>query len=824
MREQGTLMFRMISFRHESALPVHGGTENNFVEGFLAYLKDSNKSSTVTADKSFKFTGDQHSFTLLGSKLSVAGDFISESKWKFGALGGKLTVKGDHGFDLGTATDAVILATETDLSNMKVGDNSIVYSAANDYVIEKNFELGEETQFLDATYADAKNEDGSTNNDKRLHFPDDHAHHGLTFDELVNVMAGKRSDTQDQLTDDELKKLYYDINKIGSLNVNGKAVLKTGATYDANGNVTVGDSLELAEGSQFLVRKGDATIANGSKIEGIIGIDKDKTFAFNAGEVSFTKDQDQIAGTLAINNDAALRLNNVNIKTGLVAIDKNAKFFAEGNSSVNDLNLKGHLHIGSATSPNYDAKHGALTVNGNFTAEEGSVMHFGITDVRSAVKADDFATFDKDMLIIKGDATGSSSVVVKGPLRSVGSITKQGILLVNVEGKSDLTLKLADKARVTSGGTEYHLVGRQNTDKIDPSLPEAGGNNSWYLSNVKNVVTITPIPQKPGPAGPGDDGSPSIDDNSSNTGEGTIDIGVSQKHLTPETGAYLANLLAANEMYSLKYHDRQYTNNFDGIWTRLRGSFVNYNVAEDRNVSTNVDYYTIHIGRDLWQYDEFTGGLMAAYGYSSGTTTNSYSEYKADHSSQGFAVGAYGSYKFNEQSYIDAWVQYVFMRNKVDGQYLETEKYNSKGFMASLEAGYAFEITDTFRIQPQAQFIWMGVKANDHREANGTLVTGKSGNLQSRIGARFYSEGDKYVPFAEVNYIHNTKPYKVSFSDDVGNFTSVTAAGSKNLYKLELGMMTKPQTRWTATGSVAFMQGSDSYRDTSVKIDVRYDF
>ena len=37
-------------------------------------------------------------------------------------------------------------------------------------------------------------------------------------------------------------------------------------------------------------------------------------------------------------------------------------------------------------------------------------------------------------------------------------------------------------------------------------------------------------------------------------------------------------------------------------------------------------------------------------------------------------------------------------------------------------------------------------------------------------------------------------------------------------------MMTKPQTRWTATGSVAFMQGSDSYRDTSVKIDVRYDF
>lgn len=40
-------------------------------------------------------------------------------------------------------------------------------------------------------------------------------------------------------------------------------------------------------------------------------------------------------------------------------------------------------------------------------------------------------------------------------------------------------------------------------------------------------------------------------------------------------------------------------------------------------------------------------------------------------------------------------------------------------------------------IQPQAQAVWMGVKANDHRESNGTRITSNgNGNVQTRLGLK----------------------------------------------------------------------------------------
>ena len=291
----------------------------------------------------------------------------------------------------------------------------------------------------------------------------------------------------------------------------------------------------------------------------------------------------------------------------------------------------------------------------------------------------------------------------------------------------------------------------------------------------------------------------------------------------PEASAYLASLIAANEMYTLKYHEKQYIDGYDGVWSRLKGNFTSFKLDNDQDLSANIDMFTLHLGRDLWHEDKLTLGVMAAYGYTTGSSTNAYNGKKADHNSQGFALGAYGSYEFNENSYIDTWVQYVFMRNKVYGPNMPVEKYNLKGLTASIEAGYAFEVNDTFRIQPQAQFIWMGVKDKSHTDSRGTKISSNSNNLQSRIGVRFYNDGENYIPFAEVNYIHNSKKYNVNFDGEL-NSNKFTAAGSKNLYRLELGMTTKPTNGWTASGSIAYTQGNDSYRNTSFKIDLRYDF
>lgn len=61
-----------------------------------------------------------------------------------------------------------------------------------------------------------------------------------------------------------------------------------------------------------------------------------------------------------------------------------------------------------------------------------------------------------------------------------------------------------------------------------------------------------------------------------------------------------------------------------------------------------------------------------------------------------------------------------------------------------MESGYTLHagsyttdggMVNEFYIQPKAQVTWMGVKADDHREHNGTVVQGAgTDNIQTRLG------------------------------------------------------------------------------------------
>ncbi len=65
---------------------------------------------------------------------------------------------------------------------------------------------------------------------------------------------------------------------------------------------------------------------------------------------------------------------------------------------------------------------------------------------------------------------------------------------------------------------------------------------------------------------------------------------------------------------------------------------------------------------------------------------------------------------------------YNWFDNKVMGQDQAAEKYKSKGITASVEAGYSFRLGESahqsYWLQPKAQVVWMGVQADDNREAN----------------------------------------------------------------------------------------------------------
>ncbi len=85
---------------------------------------------------------------------------------------------------------------------------------------------------------------------------------------------------------------------------------------------------------------------------------------------------------------------------------------------------------------------------------------------------------------------------------------------------------------------------------------------------------------------------------------------------------------------------------------------------------------------------------------------------------------------------------------------------------------------------------WMGVKADKHRESNGTLVhSNGDGNVQTRLGVKTWlkshhkmddGKSREFQPFVEVNWLHNSKDFSTSMDG-----VSVTQDGARNIAEIK---------------------------------------
>ncbi|MHA2900795.1 autotransporter outer membrane beta-barrel domain-containing protein [Enterobacter sp. H2G27] len=78
---------------------------------------------------------------------------------------------------------------------------------------------------------------------------------------------------------------------------------------------------------------------------------------------------------------------------------------------------------------------------------------------------------------------------------------------------------------------------------------------------------------------------------------------------------------------------------------------------------------------------------------------------------------------------------------------------------------------NTFFVQPQAQIVWNDVKMDEHRETNGTRVSGRGdNNVQSRVGVKGFMEhrsgkDSVWKPYLAANWIHNSEEAGVRMGD-----------------------------------------------------------
>ncbi|HFT9629819.1 TPA: autotransporter outer membrane beta-barrel domain-containing protein [Escherichia coli] len=503
-----------------------------------------------------------------------------------------------------------------------------------------------------------------------------------------------------------------------------------------------------------------------------------------------------------------------------ILLSDGASWISGGDSTVTNLLLdNGNLVI---SGPDATKNVGnVVTVTGDYRGNNGNIEF-------NTVLAGDDSTTDK--LIVQGNTSGKTFVTVNKAGGS-GAQTLNGIELIHVDGQSD---------------GEFTQTGRIAAGAYDYTLGRGQGSNSsnWYLTSGKNTPDPLPNPEPTPTPTPTPDSKPE-------PAPGGYD-----NDLRPEAGSYTANMAAANTMFVTRLHERlgpmQYTDVMTGetkntsMWMRHEGGHNRWRDGTGQ-LKTQGNRYVVQLGGDIAQWgrgetDRWHLGVMAGYGNDHNNTDSVRTGYRSKGSVNGYSTGLYATWFANDEThngaYLDTWAQYGWFDNHVKGDGLPGESWKSKGLTASLETGYTWKAgkfsgshgsLNEWYVQPQAQVVWMDVKADEHRESNGTRVENTGdGNVRTRLGVKTWIKGHnrmddgksrEFRPFVEVNWLHNTRDFGTRM-----NGVTVHQDGARNIGEVKAGVEGQINDRLNLWGNVGVQAGDKGYSDTSAMLGVKYTF
>ena len=517
--------------------------------------------------------------------------------------------------------------------------------------------------------------------------------------------------------------------------------------------------------------------------------------------VHFTVDDSRLAGNVTfdpttvtngtldviLRNKAQIDGRFFNVTTADISGD--STWLLTGDSNVGALTLgnTGTIALGNGSTFN------TLTVD-TFTGNGGTLLF-------NTTLGDDTSATDK--LIVGGGTSGQANVRVLNA-GGAGAQTSKGIELIRVGGASNGEFDL--QGRAVGGQYEYFLF-KDATDGgwylrsqlatapdpcvVDPTLPEC-----QPIDPVDPVDPIDPVPV-----------------------------------LRPETGAYLANQFAMDQMLRHSWRDRQGGSMAaeDGVrgWARVDANQSKLSAVEDQ-LDLRVDRSRVQLGADLGVFDGGRGrvGVMGTLAQSSATSRSLLTGYSAKGKVNGGALGVYSSWT-TDALYVDASVQRGQFRNRVQGEGLAEERYDSDIWQSALEAGYRFGIgqigNTTLHLQPELQLVYTDANTDRHTEANGTVVRtlGDSG-LSGRAGLRLQGEGHSTVgasvsPYLAANWYRDGARNGMAFDDEV-----LKASVPRNRYELKAGARVDFRSGLSAWGGLGVMRGDHGYRETTANLSVAY--
>lgn len=601
-------------------------------------------------------------------------------------------------------------------------------------------------------------------------------------------------------------------------NVVGVRALEGGVINLDNSSITVSDKDTNHSSIAAVVSSGRNSII---KISGNTYIDaeetKNKLALRSDGEsskISIEGKATIIGNMLSKGDNSSIEMNLGDQSTiiGASSIDKsyqdgeirisldNSSWFMTGDSEVTALTLTRNAVLNLSNS--FD--------NGNnLLVQEDYKGNGGIIIFNGSLAGDNSPI---DHLTVNGNTSGETYVKVN-ELGGKGAQTVEGIEIIQINGDSNGIFH--QDGRIVAGLYDYHLVKGNETST-----------SNWYL-------TSSPTPTTPE--------EPALPPSTSPT-------------LRPEVGSYINNLYQASTLFDLRLHDRYahtpYIDPFTGeekvtsLWVRNLAGHTN-SKAVSSQLKTKSDRYAVQIGGDVAQWSSAQGryhlGVMAGYGSISNSTRNQSNGHRSKANVDGHSIGVYGTYYANNDSqnglYIDTWAQYNWFKNRIKGDNLGRENYDSKGFNVSVETGYTLPITNPqhignesiWHLQPKAQITYFGVGMDNHTEENGTKVYGKGkNNIRTRLGLRLFIGEDsspyeqlqsRVYPFIEANWINNRKRYGVSMDNE-----TIYSDGSRNIGEIKVGFDSQITKSTKIMFNVSQQFGSNGFRDTQGILGINYLF
>ena len=267
----------------------------------------------------------------------------------------------------------------------------------------------------------------------------------------------------------------------------------------------------------------------------------------------------------------------------------------------------------------------------------------------------------------------------------------------------------------------------------------------------------------------------------------------------------------------------------DGIhgWARVDATQSKLGTVNDQ-LDLRVDRSRLQLGADLGAFDDGRGrvGVMGTLAQSSATSRSQLTGYSARGKVEGGALGVYGNWAA-DALYVDASVQRGQFRNRVQGEGLAEERYDSDNWQSAVEAGYRFGVgqigNTALSLQPELQLTYTDAKTNVHTESNGTVVraAGDSG-LSGRAGLRLQGDsrsaaGASVSPYLAANWYRDGAGNGIAFDDEV-----LKAGIPRNRYELSAGARVEFRSGFSAWGGLGVMRGDHGYREATGNLGVAY--